>query len=400
MTPTLTMLTRKKTLSAWSKGSRLDASKTRAMENNRESGYSSGEEPQDADYYVTPSLSDELETLIFARLPRSEHWKLCFLNKRLQSLVKSGEIIKVRKEIGFKEPTVFMLAGGETNWWVFDEHFETCKVLPFIPSDYNFIHGDKESFCAGSHLFVSGREFDGAAIWKYEVATNQWFKAPSMINPRCLFASASYGNYAFVAGGQDTTTYSQVLDTAEKYNSKNKCWEFLPRMNKKRKSCSGCYMDRRFYVIGGQDEQQNVLTCGEYFDVETNTWHLIPDMLEDIPVSVSRSPPLVAVANNQLYALDASSNELKRYMKRSNSWKKLGTVPVMASAQGGWGVAFKSLGNELLLIGANASSYSGHGLTIYTCCPDPSVEELQWRRIDCGNTKLSPFIHNCAVRVA
>ncbi|KAK4282257.1 hypothetical protein QN277_013654 [Acacia crassicarpa] len=398
MTPTLTMTTKKKTLSVWSTGSSYEASKTRAIENG-DSGCSSGDEPQDADYDM-PSLSDELETLILARLPRSELWKLCFLNKRLQALVKSGEIIKIRREIGFKEPTVFMLASGETNWWVFDEHFESCKMLPFIPSDYNFTHGDKESFCAGSHLFVSGREFDGTAIWNYEVATNQWFKAPSMINPRCLFASATSGKYAFVAGGQDTKTYSQVLESAEKYNSKIKCWESLPRMNRKRKSCSGCYMDKKFYVIGGQDEQQNVLTCGEFFDEETNTWNLIPDMLKDIPVSVSRSPPLVAVANNQLYALDASSNELKTYLKRSNSWKKLGTVPVIASAQGGWGVAFKSLGNELLVIGAAATSSSGRGLTIYTCSPDPSAEELQWRRIECGNTKLSPFVHNCAVRVA
>ncbi|XP_028772462.1 F-box/kelch-repeat protein At3g27150-like isoform X2 [Neltuma alba] len=397
MTITMTR-TSKKTLPVWSTGSSFKASKKKKAMENRGGG-SSADEPQDADYDI-PSLSDELETLILARLPRSEHWKLCFLNKRLQALVKSGEIIKIRREIGFKEPSVFMLASGETNWWVFDEHFESCRMLPFTPSDYNFTHGDKESFFAGSHLFVSGREFDGAAVWKYEVETNQWLKAPSMINPRCLFASATSGNYAFVAGGQDTTTYSQVLDSAEKYNSKSKSWESLPRMNRKRKSCSGCYMDKKFYVIGGQDEQQNVLTCGEFFDEETNTWNSIPDMLKDIPVSVCRSPPLVAVANNQLYALDASSNELKTYLKRTNSWKKLGTVPVMASAQGGWGVAFKSLGNELLVIGATAMCSSGRGLTIYTCCPDPSAEELQWRRIESGNAKLSPFIHNCAVRVA
>ena len=159
-------------------------------------------------------------------------------------------------------------------------------------------------------------------------------------------------------------------------------------------------MDNKFYVIGGQDEQQNDLTCAEFFDEETNSWNLIPGMLKDIPLSSSRSPPLIAVANNELYTLDASSNELKVYLKGSNSWKKLGPVPVRADAQGGWGVAFKSLGNELLVIGATSVSYSERALTIYTCFPDPAVEKLQWRQIVCSSTNLNPFIHNCAVMLA
>lgn len=352
--------------------------------------------PQDADYNG-PCLSDELETTILARMPRSQHWKLCFLNKRFLSLVKSGEVYKIRKELGFKEPSVFMLASGESNWWGMDWPFKSSRKLPTIPSDYNFEFGDKESFTAGSHLLVSGKEFDGPVIWRYESKTNEWLKGPSMNNPRCLFASATCGTFAFVAGGLDTNTYSQVLDTAEKYNSENQSWEPLPKMNQKRKFCSGCYMDNRFYVMGGQDEHQKDLTCGEFFDAKTNSWNLIPHMLKDIPVSVSQSPPLIAVANNELYTLDASSNELKVYLKGSNLWKKLGQVPVRADAQGGWGVAFKSLGDELLVIGAPSVSHTERALTIYTCCPDPTVEKLGWRQIDCGSIQLNHFIHNCAV---
>ncbi|KAF7819434.1 F-box/kelch-repeat protein [Senna tora] len=378
----------------------------RAMDaDNRSTGSSSsGNEPQDADYNNnintnnTPSLSDELESLILARVPRREYRKFCSVNKRFLNLLKSEEIYKIRREIGFSESSVFMFASGENNWWGFDQDFQSRRMLPVIPSDYNFKHGDKESFCAGTHLFVSGREFDGPAVWRFELASNQWFKGPPMITPRCLFASASSGNSAFVAGGLDTSAYSwQVVDSAERYDSESKCWKGLPRMQRKRKSCSGCFMDGRFYVVGGQDERQNDLVCGEFFDEETQSWNLVPDMLKDIPVCVSRSPPLVAVANNELYTLDASCNELKVYLKGTNSWKKLGNVPVMANAQGGWGVAFKSLGSELLVIGATSGSYSGRGFTIYTCCPEPCVEELQWRRIECGSTKLSAFIHNCAV---
>ncbi|TKY46391.1 F-box/kelch-repeat protein [Spatholobus suberectus] len=120
-------------------------------------GSSSGQEPQDADYDVR-CLSDELETMILARFPISKHWKMCCLSKRFLTLLKSGEIYKIRRVIGFKEPSVFMLASGEKNWCAFDGHFRSCRKLPIIPSDYNFEWGDKESFSAGTHLFVSGKE--------------------------------------------------------------------------------------------------------------------------------------------------------------------------------------------------------------------------------------------------
>ncbi|TKY63071.1 F-box/kelch-repeat protein [Spatholobus suberectus] len=353
--------------------------------------------PQDADYSNVLSLSDELETSILARFPRSQHWKLCFLNKRFLALAKSGEIYKIRRELGFKEPSVFMLASGESNWWGMEWPFKSSRKLPPIQSDYSFEFGDKESFCAGSHLLVSGKEIDGAVIWRLDSIKNEWLKGPSMINPRCLFASATCGTIAFVAGGLDARTYTQVLDSAEKYNSESQCWEPLPRMNKKRKFCSGCFMDNKFYVLGGQDEHGKDLTCGEFFDGKTSRWNLIPDMWKDIPLCVSQSPPLLAVVNNELYTLDASSNELKVYVKGNNSWKTLGVVPVRADAQGGWGVAFKSLGDELLVIGAPSVSHAERALCMYTCCPDPADEKLRWRQIGCGSIQLNHFIRNCAV---
>lgn len=242
-------------------------------------------------------------------------------------------------------------------------------------------------------------EIDGAVIWRYELTTNAWFKGPSMITPRCVFASASCGTYAFIAGGLETKNCIQVLNSAEKYNSENQTWEPLPNMKKKRKSCSGCYLDNKFHVIGGQDENKIDLTCGESYDEVSKTWNLIPNMLKGFPISSTRSPPLIAVVNNELYALDTSSNEVKVYMKGENSWKKLGLVPVKADVQCGWGVAFKSLGNELLVIGATSYSHCAL-MNIYTCFPNPNVEVLEWKKIVCGSSNLNPFIRNCAVMLA
>lgn len=128
-----------------------------SLSSDNGSSSASGEEPQDADYVLPlPYLSDEIETMILSRFPISKHWKMCCLSKKYLNLMKSGEIYKIRRMIGMKEASVFMLASGERNWCVFDGEFKSCKKLPIIPSDYKFECGVKESFSAGTHLFVSG----------------------------------------------------------------------------------------------------------------------------------------------------------------------------------------------------------------------------------------------------
>ncbi|THG05196.1 hypothetical protein TEA_013641 [Camellia sinensis var. sinensis] len=110
---------------------------------------SSGVEPQDADYCYIPSLDYELEGLILARVPRSEYWKLCFVNKRYLTLMKSGDLFHIRRKNGIKESSVFMSGIGESSWWAFDREFKSQQKLPDLQTDICFASGDKESFCAG-----------------------------------------------------------------------------------------------------------------------------------------------------------------------------------------------------------------------------------------------------------
>lgn len=356
--------------------------------------------PQDADYSYIPPLSDDLALLILARIPPSVHPKLSLVNKRYLALSRSRELYNIRREIGITEPEVFMLVSGELHWWALNPWLGSCTRLPRLPSDDCFASGDKESLCIGSQLLVSGKEVEGLVIWRYELAANQWFSGPSMINPRCLFASANCGAVACIAGGIGMLPNVGVLNSAEKYDPFRRAWETLPVMNRRRKLCSGCYMDNRFYVIGGVDEFNKDLTCGEYYDAERHVWVLVPDMMKGAPSLTSRSPPLVAVVNNELYSLDASSNQLKVYLKDSNSWMELGEVPVKADHTRGWGVAFKSLGDELLLIGLPRDPAVGHRLIICTCWHDPQANMLHWRFFESDGNNLSPFVFNCSVMAA
>ncbi|GMI67478.1 hypothetical protein like AT3G27150 [Hibiscus trionum] len=233
-------------------------------------------------------------------------------------------------------------------------------VIPQLPEllsrDVCFIGGDKDSLCAGSHLIVSGREFtEGNGVWS-------WCLVPGGVEMGLLGA--------------------EVLNSAEKYNPEIKSWERLPCMHKKRKLCSGCFMDDKFYVIGGKDENDMELTCVEAYNKDKNTWELILDMLKD----------------------DDNPNELKVYRKKTNTWKKLGAVPVRADLHKGWGVAFKSLGKELLVIGYSSAIASGNRncneMTIYTCRPGAKSEELRWRCIEGYKDRLNFFLLNCCVMVA
>lgn len=365
------------------------------------SGGSSAVKPQDADYSRSPLLSDEVEVMILARVPRSEYGKFSLVSKWHQSFIKSGELFKIRKDIRFREPSVFVLASGERSWWEFDRNFKSCRTLPVLPSDTCFSAGDKETLSAGTQLIVSGKEIVRLVNWRYELVENKWFKGPSMKDLRCLFASATCGNYAYVAGGIRISSTREVLSSAERYNPEMRTWERLPAMNRRRKLCSGCYLDGKFFVIGGRNEEDRSLACGEFFDESQNKWDIVEGITSCTPIATYQSPPLIAVVNNELYTLETSSNLIKVYLKRSNSWKTLGHVPIRADLNGGWGVAFKSLGDELLVIGgALAMSYAGHGMCIYTCQPDPRGEELQWRNVNCGKSRLNHFILNCCVMMA
>ncbi|KAJ6697197.1 hypothetical protein OIU85_003550 [Salix viminalis] len=115
-------------------------------------------------------------------------------------------------------------------------------------------------------------------------------------------------------------------------------------MNLPRKLCSGFFMDGKFYVIGGMSSQTDCLSCGEEYNIETRTWTRIENMypLPSAGHPAMRSPPLVAVVNNQLYSADQATNEVKSYNKTNNSWSVVKRLPVRADSSNGWGISFSN----------------------------------------------------------
>ena len=98
-----------------------------------------------------------------------------------------------------------MLASGQYEWCAFDPLSGKWRRLPNIPSNTCFAASDKGYLCAGTHLLVLGQYIEGLVIWRYDLVTNEWYKGPSMLTPRCLYSSANCADFAFVAGGINAT---------------------------------------------------------------------------------------------------------------------------------------------------------------------------------------------------
>lgn len=341
---------------------------------------------------MIPGLHDDLGLDCLALTSRSDYGSLACLNKRFNYLVRSGYLYRLRRKQGIVEQWIYLMC-NLIGWEAFDPYRQRWMRLPRIPSDECFNYADKESLAVGTELLVFGREVFGFAIWRYSLLTHSWARGPGMASPRCLFGSSSYGEIAIVAGGSDQN--GTVLKSAELYNSEQGTWETLPDMHSPRKLCSGFFMDKKFYVIGGMSSPTVSLTCGEEYNLQTRTWRRIRDMFPG-GNRATHAPPLVAVVNNQLYAVEYSRNEVKKYNKENNTWSVVGRLPVRADSTNGWGLAFKACGNEIIVIGGQRGP-EGECIVVNSWRPTSDAgRPIDWKVL-AVKRHAGVFVYNCAV---
>ncbi|KAM7496721.1 hypothetical protein LguiA_021135 [Lonicera macranthoides] len=342
---------------------------------------------------LLPGLYDDVALNCLAWASRSDYASLSCLNLSFNLLMRSGYLYELRKQLGIVEHWVYMVCDPR-GWEAFDPIRNKWIKLPKIPCDECFNYADKESLAVGSELLVFGRELFEFAIWKYSLIRHNWVKCEGMNRPRCLFGSGTLGSIAIVAGGSDKN--GNVLKSAELYDSSSGRWEILPNMHSPRRLCSGFFMDEKFYVIGGMTNPTDSLTCGEEFDLKTRKWKRIEDMYPNVN-RAAQAPPLVAVVDNQLYAVEYLTNMVKKYDKEKNSWAVLGRLPVRADSSNGWGLAFKACGKELLVVGGQRGP-EGEAIVLNSWCPESGVKNgtLDWKVIGVKE-HVGVFVYNCAV---
>ena len=119
------------------------------------------------------------------------------------------------------------------------------------------------------HVLRQGKVVTFHIVLWYSMLTNSGSPGLSMTSPRCLFGSVSLGEKVVIAGGTDA--WGSILSSAELYNSELQAWVTLPTTNRSRKMCSGGFMDKKFYVIGGMASNTEVLTRGKEYEMEKVT---------------------------------------------------------------------------------------------------------------------------------
>ncbi|KAF5470689.1 hypothetical protein F2P56_011185 [Juglans regia] len=374
---------------------------------NPEGGVNDGRPRYGPSDSLLPGLINDLTLDCLAWVSRSDYASLSCVNTSFNGLIKSGCLYGLRKQLEIVEHWVYLVCDHPRGWEAFDPIRKKWMTLPRMPCDECFNHADKESLAVGSELLVFGRELLDFAIWKYSLIHRSWDKCQGMNRPRCLFGSSSLGHrprclssssnlgsIAIVAGGSDKC--GNVLQSAELYDSSSGTWEMLPSMHTPRRLCSGFFMDEKFYVIGGMLNPSVPLTCGEEYDLQTKKWRKIEDMYP-FANTATQAPPLVAVVNNQLYAIEHLTNMVKKYDKVKNTWDVLGRLPVRADLANGWGLAFKACGEELLVVGGQRGP-EGEGIVLNSWCPKSGVNNgtLDWKVLGVKEN-VGVFVYNCAV---
>ncbi|CAN8305239.1 unnamed protein product [Cochlearia groenlandica] len=360
-----------------------------------QSGDGNGDGNGDGDSLINDIGRDNSISCLI-RCSRSDYGSIASLNRSFRSLVKTGEIYRLRRQNQIIEHWVYFSC-QLFEWVAFDPVDRRWMNLPTMPSGVAFMCTDKESLAVGTDLLVLGKdEYSSHVIYLYSLLTNSWSLGRRMNSPRCLFGSASLGEIAIFAGGYDSL--GKISDCAEMYNSELQTWTTLPKMNKPRKMSSGVFMDGKFYVIGGiGGHDSKVLTCGEEYDLETKKWTDIPEMSpprsREMPAS-QEAPPLVAVVNNQLYAADHADMEVRKYDKKSRKWFTLGRLPERADSVNGWGLAFRACGKRLIVIGGPKNSGGGF-IELNSWIPTSDSSPPVWTLLDRKHS--SNFVYNCAV---
>lgn len=347
---------------------------------------------------LIPQLGRDISINCLLRSSRSDYGSIASLNQSFRSLIRTGELYRLRRQMGIIEHWVYFSC-NLPEWEAFDPNRGQWMRLPRMPSNECFICSDKESLAVGTELLVFGKEIVSPVIYRYSILTNTWSSGMEMNVPRCLFGSASLGEVAILAGGCDPR--GNILSSAELYNSETGTWEVLPNMNKARKMCSGVFIDGKFYVIGGIGVgNSKQLTCGEEFDLQTRKWREIPNMFPGRNggsgvtevLAAAEAPPLVAVVNNVLYAADYAQQAVRKYYKDSNTWVTIGGLPERVVSMNGWGLAFRACGNHLIVVGG-PRALDGRVIEVNACVPGEGA--LQWNLL--ASKQSGSFVYNCAV---
>ncbi|XP_022877425.1 F-box/kelch-repeat protein At1g74510-like [Olea europaea var. sylvestris] len=141
---------------------------------------------------LIPAIGPDNSINCLIRCSRSDYGAIASLNRSFHSLIRSGELYKLRRKNGVVEHWVYFSC-QPFEWEAFDPSRRRWMRLPRMDHNHCFVFSDKESLAVGTELLVFGKDLMSHTIYRYSLLTNSWSSGMSMNSPRCLFGSASLG---------------------------------------------------------------------------------------------------------------------------------------------------------------------------------------------------------------
>jgi N-acetylneuraminic acid mutarotase len=146
-----------------------------------------------------------------------------------------------------------------------------------------------------------------ASVDVFNLTTLSWSEMPSrMTCPRSLTAVTIFDNNLIIIGGINSS--HKVQASVECCNLRTLTWRQLPEMTTNRARCSAVtnVSNNSVIILGGHNEKNNQLACGEIFSFDTGTWSPFP-----VPMQQPRRSFGMAIERNSLFVvggIKANSN--------------------------------------------------------------------------------------------
>jgi N-acetylneuraminic acid mutarotase len=148
----------------------------------------------------------------------------------------------------------------------------------------------------GDKLVVVGGQNNKQLVPQTEVFDGKsWTQAADLPTPREHLAAVSDGVYVYAVGGRELSADKNSA-ALERYDPASGNWEKLPSMPTPRGSYGAAFIDGRIVAVGGE-EPTRVLATVEMYDITNKKWSTVA------PLGTPRHGQVVAAVDSAVYCI-------------------------------------------------------------------------------------------------
>jgi hypothetical protein len=157
----------------------------------------------------------------------------------------------------------------------------TVKTLSRMPEPRQ---GHSTEIFDDNLLIIGGRTTNRSkdslsSIVQYDIKKNECKQLAPLLYEVNYMATVRWGDNIVVIGGVDND--GNILDTVIMYNVKTEQSHMLPPMRCKRRGCTAVVIQNNIVVLGGRDQLGRDLKSVEAFNFESYHWEELPEMSEE-----------------------------------------------------------------------------------------------------------------------